>query len=247
MELVDAIMKQAFRLNPALDATMLTDRFHRNGSVRIPDFLDGDGADRLRGELMARTDWQQVINSGDRTVELDRPTRETMSDATRADLDNSVYAGARYGFQFRYETLRVPDDRAERAARGDLLAAFVRFMSDGAGAELMRAIAGEPAITFADGQATAYSPGDFLTGHDDHIPEKSRVAAYVFGLNPVWRTEWGGLLLMHGQDGSVRGMTPAFGSLDLFRVGQMHSVSEVTRAAAYRRYSVTGWLRLRDR
>jgi Rps23 Pro-64 3,4-dihydroxylase Tpa1-like proline 4-hydroxylase len=60
----------------------------------------------------------------------------------------------------------------------------------------------------------------------------------------MWRLEWGGLLLFHGSDGNVeRGLVPAFNSLNLFAVPRMHSVSEVTRAAAYRRYSITGWLR----
>ncbi len=110
--------------------------------------------------------------------------------------------------------------------------------------DVLRIITGEPAIRFADLQATAYSPGDFLTGHDDRFAGKNRLAAYVLGLTPVWRIEWGGLLVMHGEDPSAsRAYPPLMNILTLFDVPQMHSVSEVSRAAAYRRYSVTGWLR----
>jgi Rps23 Pro-64 3,4-dihydroxylase Tpa1-like proline 4-hydroxylase len=49
---------------------------------------------------------------------------------------------------------------------------------------------------------------------------------------------------MHGKgDSPSRVWMPSMNMLTIFRVGQTHSVSEVTRAAAYRRYSITGWLR----
>jgi len=66
----------------------------------------------------------------------------------------------------------------------------------------------------------------------------------VFGLTPVWRAEWGGLLLFHDGEGDIaRGYTPRFNTLNLSAVPQLHSVSLVSRAAAHRRYAVTGWLR----
>jgi len=77
------------------------------------------------------------------------------------------------------------------------------------------------------------------------VDGRKRHAAYVFGLNPTWRPKWGGLLLFHREDGRVDGYTPSFNTLDIFRVGQMHSVSEVSRATPFRQYSVAGWLRSR--
>jgi SM-20-related protein len=236
-------MTPTFRLNPAIEATACASIFQHSGRVRISAFLAADGAVRLREELSSRTDWKQVINSGEKLVELDRATREQMSDKTARDLDTAVYVGARSGFQFRYETLRVPDDQAARQAQGGLLSAFAQFLSSGEPRELLRSITAQPDVAFVDCQATAYAPGDFLTAHDDNVPGKNRVAAYVLSLNPKWRSEWGGLLLMHRPDRTLEGLPPDFGTLDLFRVGQMHSVSEVTRAAPWRRYSVTGWLR----
>jgi Rps23 Pro-64 3,4-dihydroxylase Tpa1-like proline 4-hydroxylase len=38
---------------------------------------------------------------------------------------------------------------------------------------------------------------------------------------------------------------PRFNTLTLFAVPQLHSVSMVTKSAAFRRYSITGWLRSR--
>lgn len=233
-------------LNPSLDPDRLAGDFARDRRVRIPDILSDECAGWWYDHLRQRTDWRQVVNSGDRIFELDRATREGMSAAQRQALDDAVYAGARTGFQYRYETIRTPDGTAAREASDDPLTAFGRWMSGGAVSDLLRRIVGDPAVAMADAQATAYAPGDFLTGHDDGMAGKNRVAAYVLGLTPAWRCEWGGLLLFHPTqaDGdAAEAWVPRFNTLNIFAVPQPHSVSEVTRAAPYRRYAITGWLR----
>lgn len=232
-------------LNPRLDATRLARDYAAHGRVQIADVLAAETAAALHAMLREREDWRQALNSDDRLVELDRGTRAALSQAQRGALDDAVYAGARRGFQYRFETLRVPDEVDARRISADPLAQFADWWSEGEPADLLRKITGESTIAFADAQGTAYAPGDFLTGHDDAFEGKHRLAAYVLGLTPLWRIEWGGLLLFHQADGRVEGVSPGFNTLNLFRIGQMHSVSEVTRAAAYRRYSITGWLRQR--
>ncbi len=210
----------------------------------MPDILATDCAERLHLLLRGRDDWRQAINSGEKLVELDRPARASMSAEQCEQLDQAVYAGARHGFQFRYETIRVPDAPEERRASGDPLATFADWWSQGEPRALLRRITGMREIDFADAQATAYSPGDFLTEHSDDVDGKGRLAAYVLGLTPRWRLEWGGMLVFHPQaDEAARALVPGFNRLNLMRVPRPHSVTEVTRAAAYRRYSITGWLR----
>jgi Rps23 Pro-64 3,4-dihydroxylase Tpa1-like proline 4-hydroxylase len=110
--------------------------------------------------------------------------------------------------------------------------------------DLLRAVTGYEGLTFTDGQTTAYDHGDFLTGHDDAVAGKNRLAAYVYGLTPYWRIEYGGLLLFHGaNDRTATAEVPRFNSLDLFKVPRQHSVSTVTPSAPHRRFAVTGWLR----
>jgi len=233
-----------FELNPALDAAASAARFAAEGRVRIADFLAAGCSEALHAHLRGREDWVQVVNSGAKVFDLDRPTRAAMNADQARALDDSVYAGARAGFQHRYEAIRVPDAAAAREARGDLLARFASWLSQGPARDFLRRVSGEEQLAFVDAQATAYSPGDFLTAHDDEIASKHRLAAYVFGLTPVWRAEWGGLLLFHGADGDIeRGFTPRFNTLNLFAVPQLHSVSLVSRAAPHRRYAITGWLR----
>jgi Rps23 Pro-64 3,4-dihydroxylase Tpa1-like proline 4-hydroxylase len=226
------------------DEAELVEAFDRDGIVRIGNFLPPEAAQALHSHLRGRGEWLQIFNSGDKLFELNRHAVAALDDAKKADLDTAIYAGARTGFQYRFETIRVPDDEQERAAEGGPLAELAQWLSTGETRAFLRRVTGSADIRFADAQATAYSPGDFLTGHDDAFEGKNRRAAYVLSLTPTWRLEWGGLLVMHGEgDEPSRAYPPEMNVLTLFRVGQMHSVSEVTRAAAYRRYSVTGWLR----
>lgn len=233
-----------FALHPDIDAARLAERFTAERRVRIQPFLADAQAATLHAHLRARQDWRQVVNSGDKVFELDRAARESMPEAQRAALDTAVWNGARAGFQYRYESLRLPDgDLPADGSAAGILEEFTRWLSAGAARDMLRRITAAADIAFGDGQATAYGPGDFLTGHDDDVAGKNRRAAYVLGLTRDWRIEWGGLLLFHERAGQVSGQMPGFNSLDLFAVPQPHSVSPVTRSAAFRRCSITGWLR----
>lgn len=245
---IKAVMKAAMmRMNPRLDVSALAKSFQEEGRVHIPDFLHAEDANALYETLRYRTDWVQVLATTNGAVELDRPTRAQLDDVQVKALNNAVYAQARSGFQYRYETVRVPDSASARAAGTDMIFSFATFMSTDSVRNFLRMITGSEEIEYADAQATAYAPGDFLTGHDDAVEGKFRRAAYVFGLTPVWRLEWGGLLLFHSSAGHVDcGWVPTFNTLNLFKVPQLHSVSEVTQAAAYRRYAITGWLRAHE-
>jgi Rps23 Pro-64 3,4-dihydroxylase Tpa1-like proline 4-hydroxylase len=159
-------------------------------------------------------------------------------------MDRLVLDAARRGFQYRYETIRVPDDAAERQLSSSLLTRFAEFMGSAAVIAYLAELTGLTDIDFADAQATSYRPGDFLTGHHDAVEGKNRRAAYVLSLSPVWRTEWGGLLMFHGEDSAAGDyLVPQFNTLNLFAVPQMHSVSQVASFAAAPRRSITGWLR----
>lgn len=239
----------SLRLNPNLDLPKLAEDYAAAGRVRIYQLLEYEGAAEFYHHLNSRDDWWHLMNSDKGVLEFDRPTREKMSARRRAALDRKVHEGARSGFQYRYEGLRVPSDDEEMAAAAeDPLAEFARLMSSEPMLDMLRAVTGYTQLDFTDGHATAYGPGDFLTGHDDDVAGKNRLAAYVFGMTPKWRPEWGGLLLFHAADeGSVIGQVPRFNTLDLFSVPQRHSVSMVTPAAPHRRFAVTGWLRSASR
>ncbi len=232
------------RLNSDLDVAALKQRYSEEGRVRVESLLEEKGAKALHDFLDHHDQWWQLINTPEGLIELNRSARAKMKRKERAALDAKVYDGAMRGFQYRYEGLRVPDLMQLLEGKKDPLVQFARLMASTPMLDFLRAVTGCDELSFTDGHATSYGPGDFLTGHDDDVAGKRRLAAYVFGLTQVWKPEWGGLLLFHGQDeATVSGLTPRFNTLDLFAVPQRHSVSVVTPSAPVRRYAVTGWLR----
>ena len=231
------------RLNPDLDVSALASEYAETGRIRIHGLLAPDGLPELYQYLDGSEDWWHLINTPDGVIELDRAARAAMSAEEKAALEETVNTNAYAGFQYRYEGLRVPEDE-QLAEADDPLTEFGLLMSSEPMLDFLRAVTGYSELSFTDGHATAYGPGDFLTGHDDDVAGKDRLAAYVFGLTPRWRLEWGGILLFHGdKEATVTGNVPRFNTLDLFRVPQRHSVSMVTPAAPHRRFAVTGWLR----
>ena len=236
-----------FRLHQSVDPDRAKRGFAREGHVQIMPWLSDESAESLRANLQASRDWREVVNSGDKVFELDRTQQAKLSPGDRERLNAVIDAGAQQGFQFRYESIRVPDDRAERTTRATLLDSFAEFMSSEPTLRLLAEVSGLSDVDFADAQATGYRPGDFLTAHHDEVAGTNRRAAYVLGLTPGWRTEWGGLLLFQDEAGDVtRGLMPRFNCLNLFRVPRTHSVSQIATFAGTNRISVTGWLRALD-
>lgn len=231
-----------FQISKNFDQKTLKEIFIKNGHVRINSFLEEVSAKSLAHHIQYRNDWKKIINSDDKIFEIDQITLNSMSNDQRTSLEKAVHESARFGFQFCYSAIRSPETK-EVDTPGDLLKSFVQFMASPEVIDLVRNITDQHAINFADGQATRYESGDFLTAHDDAVTGKNRHAAYVFGLTRDWRNEWGGLLLLHGNDSSFSGEAPRFNSLDLFRVPSVHSVTYVTPFAAHARTSVTGWFR----
>jgi SM-20-related protein len=238
----DSTPTTLYRLNPDLDRAALRAEYEEEGRVRVYGLLE-DGAMQLYEHFLARTDWFHLINVEGGVLELDAAAKAAMSPQEAAAIDEAAHERVRTGFQYRYHALRVPSPEAF-AHLHDPFSDFARLMQSEEMLDFLRAVTGHERMTFTDGQATAYGCGDFLTGHDDDVAGKGRLAAYVYGLTPYWRPEYGGLLLFHGpHDRTVTGNVPRFNTLDLFKVPRQHSVSCVTPAAPHRRFAVTGWLR----
>lgn len=230
-----------FALHPGIDPDALTAAYRASGRISIEPFLTDTAANALREHLAGRADWMLVMNAGEKVYEMPRTAAAALTPDQRATLDRKIGESALHGFQYRYESIRVADDPG---TRGDtLLDQFATFLSSPPVIGLLRGITGAP-VEFADAQATAYGPGHFLTRHDDDVAGKGRHAAYVLGLTPGWRAEWGGLLLFHDGEREIdHGFAPAFNALRLFTVPAVHSVSHVWPWVPEPRVSVTGWLR----
>ncbi|HYD24560.1 MAG TPA: 2OG-Fe(II) oxygenase family protein [Croceibacterium sp.] len=227
-------------LNPELDIDALAVAYRAHGRIRIQRLL-GEGAPELYHHLEGTEHWIQLVNKQRGAHELPLADWHAPRSRRRTVLEREMYQRARDGFQYSYAALRVPQQG--ESTPDPVLAAIAELMRGPAMVAMLEAVTGIAAPRFTDGQVTSYGQGDFLTGHDDDVVGSRRQAAFVYGLTPQWRLEWGGLLLFHepGQV-EVSGLVPQFNTLDLFSVPRYHSVSQVTRAAPRRRYCVTGWL-----
>jgi len=233
-----------FELDPLLEPDELAAHYRPRKRLHIPGLLVPDGARRLLVDLHNSPEWKLLYNEGEKSWELSRQEQAGLTAEDKAALDAAVYKGARDGFQFRFEYIFASDGRIKPALGTRLLAEFAAFMSSEPMLRFLRRVTGLHDIGYADAQATAYGPGDFLTVHDDDVSGKNRRAAYVFNLTPNWKADWGGLLMFHGEDGHVdESYVPTFNALNIFGVPQKHSVSMVAPFAPHPRYSVTGWLR----
>ena len=75
-----------------------------------------------------------------------------------------------------------------------------------------------------------------LTAHSDDIEGKNRLFAYVLNFTPTWKPDWGGLLAFIDGDGHIsEAYTPAFNALNIFKVPQMHTVTQVAGYAGAER------------
>lgn len=140
---IDAIrVPVMFDPNPALDLPALAATYRRDGRVVIDEWLSPDAALRLAAHLRQCTDWRKLVLSGERVVEFDRPGWAAIS-ADRAEaLNLAVYAAARNGFQFRFDSIRVSDAQADRAADDTPLGLFARWMSSAGILAMLRTITG---------------------------------------------------------------------------------------------------------
>jgi Rps23 Pro-64 3,4-dihydroxylase Tpa1-like proline 4-hydroxylase len=232
------------RLNASLDRRELASRFAATGRIQILDFLHPADAEGL-ADAALRIDWQLVLNTGTRHVDLPRPQLELMGrqrlDAVVAEIEKR----AANEFQYLYENYPL-GDLADRGALADplLAAGYATLNSEGVRA-FLRDVTGI-ATAFCDMQATRYGPGHFLTVHDDEAgPAKNRKLAYVLSLTEGWSPVWGGQLQFLDGQRVVESFTPKFNTLSLFRVPTPHHVSQVASFAPKGRISLTGWFRTR--
>jgi SM-20-related protein len=217
--------------------------------LHIRDFLAPGVAAELHRALVDAAPWSRTFLAEGKGYDVTLSAwAETPRDVQQA-VEAAVVDGARKGFQFDFESWRISDELEAGRRRGGGLApleGLYDFLNSEAFLGKIRTITGDPRPAYVDAQATRYRAGHFLTTHDDDLPGKDRLYAYVLNLTPDWRPDWGGLLLFQGLDGHVsEGLVPRFNALNLFSVPQPHCVTQVASFVTASRLSVTGWIRSR--
>ena len=230
------------RLAPGLDRAALAGTFRADGGrLHVPRLLTDDSAGAVAAVLEAETRWKTTVAAGGTFLELPLNGRTAEDPAKQAWLDEARVDGASPVIQYIFDVRRLT---AERDGPGDAADAVLDFLNGPEFLGFARAVTGDDRIDFADAQASRYRPGHVLTVHNDRMPGKNRLYAYVLGFTRDWRADFGGTLVFPGDDGHIeRGFVPAFNALNLFSVPRRHAVTEIASFAPRDRLSIVGWLR----
>lgn len=231
-------------LAAGLDLAAARARLAETGRVRVESVL-GAGATTL-AEAVAHPDmvWNRAIRN---PYNADVPVAVFESEPVeeQARLIGLAHEEATDGFQFIFDRLRLGQARGMGLPIPKALYDLHALFNGAAFLDFARDLTGDDRIAYVDAQATRYLPGHFLNSHTDEHEGAGRLYAYVLNLTPRWRAEWGGLLMFLGEDGAVvETFTPAFGTLNVFKVPQDHAVSMVAPFAGGPRHSITGWWRV---
>jgi SM-20-related protein len=230
-------------LNPGLDLDGIAKAFAHTHRVHIPEILTTASAVRVHRCLEQETDFSLLCRTGDGHAQAWRvaglpPQKET-------ELMNAAFAGAREGFHYFHDGHILSRDGEDYPAPSHYLAAITRFLNSPPLLNLARRITGNPAIAFADAQATRYRRGHFRNQHDG-AHDRGGIAAYALDVTLDWRPDWGGALLFSDQAGHFcEGYMPAFNAFNVFAVPQEHMVGFVSPFAGSYRLSISGWFRSR--
>ena len=234
------------KLDPGLDPKAAEPLFARFGRLHLPAILAEPDARRL-AQALTRAPWSRTFLADGKGYDVPRPDYAATAPEVQREVETAIARGGRTGFQFDFDTYRISDHieagRRQGGAVAELEAAY-DLLNSAAFLGFVRQLTGDERPVYCDAQATRYRAGQFLTAHDDELAGKDRLYAYVLNLTPGWRVEWGGLLLFHDADGHVaEAYAPKFNSLNIFRVPQWHSVSQVASYVEADRLAITGWIR----
>ena len=222
------------------DWDALAARYGEDGRLRIEGALPPDTAKAMH-ETIANIPYALMVALQGQGRVLNPADLSALSDAQHAQLQQEIFAGAARGEGFVYEGHQIAGSPNEKLK--DILAR----LNEPKTVERIRQLTGHEDITHADGQATRYRAGHFLTRHTDDPHDQQRRVAYVLSLTPQWHPDWGGLLQFYERNGTPRdAWSPGFNILSLFDVHHVHAVTYVAPFAPAPRLSVTGWFRAGD-
>jgi hypothetical protein len=212
-------------------------RFAAGGRLRLRDALPEAEAQAWHG-VLAQAGYALMLTRGGQGTVLTPDALAQLTPAAREALQHELHEAASQGVGFLYEGHQL------RGSHDPALRAILAAVNAPETLERVRTLTGFGDITHADGQATRYRGGHFLTRHRDDLSGQARRVAYVLSLTARWHPDWGGLLQFFEDDGTPRdAWVPGWNVLSLFDVRHVHSVTYVAPFAGGPRLSVTGWFR----
>jgi len=229
-------------LNPALDTDAIRDRFAATGRAQIRNVLSEESAQRFLTCLTQELPWRLAYNDGANALELTREQMAQMTPQDQSQLMNLVFERASRQFQYAYSDFPVARTMNDPALPNFYVHDVLRFINSDAFMPFLKDVTGLEGKFYADGHATCFQSGHFLTIHDDRDSNDRRAIAYVFNMTPNWRADWGAALQFFDDDYNIiESFVPSYNTLNIFRVPQAHAVSFVAPYATEKRFGMTGW------
>lgn len=223
-----------------LDIEKIKNDYSVNRVTRIDNLFEEDVAIELANHVASKVPFKNAFMYKGTVKKLSNEEFRNLSSLEQRDIHTEINKGAAQGFGFMYGTFPI-SDKLDAEQHGPLTKLYAELNSTDM-VNIIKQITEHSDISGANSQATRYTPGQFLTRHNDVNPEEVRRVAYVISLTPTWHPDWGGLLQFFEQDGTPTfSLSPKFNSMTLFDVQHPHSVTYVAPYASHSRLSVTGW------
>ncbi len=231
------------QINPQHDPVELGNILREKSRLQVPDFFTAETADYLHKLLMTNEDWFLAYNAGNNFYESTLAEFQALPAQQKQQFMNNIFARAKTQFQYVFIQYYITQAIKLNEQPGHPMHDMHHFMNQQNTLDFMRTLTGESAISKADSYASCYSPGHFLTEHDDRHDKHDRVAAYVVSMTKGWDRNWGGHLAFYDAKGNIEeAFIPSFNTLNIFMIPQLHAVQQVSPYAGVGRTSYLGWL-----
>lgn len=230
-------------VNPDLDVAALSDAYRPNRRIQIRQFMTAESAEKCHADLEALP-WGMAYRDGANVVQLHAHMLAQLGPREAAQIMAGIHERARHQYQFLYAFYPILTAYFSPQVVRHGIFDFYELLNSPPVLETIRAVTGLDDIRWCDAQATWFKPGHFLKVHSDENANEQRLAAYVMNLSPAWDDDGGGFLQFFDGIGNIeQGFKPAFNTLNIFTVPQLHSVSMVSTWMKAKRLAVTGWFR----
>ena len=196
------------KINDITNITELKNEFSENDIVRVFNFLEQTGLNELKISLETKVNFDNAFHLNGQNRQASDAEIKALPVTTQNQLYQDIHRLAASGAGFLYGRHKIEQGSIEQ------LSDFLAQLNSESTLKIIKEITSITDLTHADGQATRYRRGDFLTRHIDNIPGETRRIAYVLGFTEGWHPDWGGLLQFFEKDGTpTRSWSPAFNSL----------------------------------
>lgn len=223
-----------------INTARLTENYANDNRARLDGLLNDEFAIALTRQISGSLGFTNAYMANGQYATISDEQLKAMQPEQRQAFFKQLYQQAAQGVGFFYgrHKLEKTDDAASPSQQ------VMAWLNHADTLNLIKQVTGHQDIVAASAQITRYTPGHFLTRHNDVNEQEQRRVAYVLNLTPQWHPDWGGLLQFYHQDGTPKdAWTPTFNSLSLFDVQHVHAVTYVAPFAAGPRLAITGWFR----